>query len=313
MMLIKVGLIISVLLQIGATVLAISLIRKTRFNVSWILISIAFVFMAFRRIYELFEVYTLPELPQHSPISSWIGVVISLCVFIGTIFIRRIFEAQAELDKLKKQHEAKVLSAVIQTEEKNKRRFARTLHDGLGPILSSVKMMLSSVHGDKDKHETVQVIEKSEAGIDEAIESLKQISNLMSPHILESYGLIRAIDHIIAKYNETEKLQILLQENLGTQRLNHKAELAGYRIVCELLNNTVQHAKADETTMQILLDNKDLRIIYSDNGQGFDMNTDHEGMGLSNIESRVKAMHGEYNIHSSPGKGLDANIKIRAL
>ncbi|MGC9330398.1 MAG: sensor histidine kinase [Bacteroidales bacterium] len=312
MMLIKVGLLISVLLQIGATVLAISLIRKTRYNASWILISIAFVFMAFRRIYELFEVYTSPEFP-HSLVTSWIDVVISLCVFTGTIFIRRIFEVQAELDKLKKQHEAKVLSAVIQTEEKNKRMFARTLHDGLGPILSSVKMMLSSVPGNKDKHETEQVIKKSEAGIDEAIESLKQISNLMNPHILESYGLIRAIDRIIAKYNETEKLQVLLQENLGTKRLNHKAELAAYRIVSELLNNTVQHARADEVTIHILLDNKDLRIIYSDNGQGFDMNTDHEGMGLSNIESRVKALNGECNIHSSHGKGFYADIKIKAL
>jgi len=312
-MLIKIGLIISVLLQIGATIMAISLIRKTRYNVSWILISIAFVFMAFRRIYELFEVYTLPELPQHSPVSSWIGVVISLCVFIATMFIRRIFEAQAELDKLKKQHEARVLSAVIQTEEKNKRTFARTLHDGLGPILSSVKMMLSSVHVNKDKHETEQIIKKSENGIDEAIESLKQISNLMSPHILESYGLIRAVDHIIAKYNENENLQILLQENLGTKRLDQKTELAGYRIVCELLNNTVQHANANEATLHILIEQKDLRIIYSDNGKGFDMSAEHEGMGLSNIESRVKAMNGEYDIHSSPGKGFYADIKIRVL
>jgi hypothetical protein len=109
-MYIQIALILSVLLQFGASIIAISLIRKTKFNISWIMISIGFFLMAFRRLYELIQLLNANNNTE-TLISSWVAVLISLLMFIGAIYIRRIFNFQERINNLRKKNESYVLSA----------------------------------------------------------------------------------------------------------------------------------------------------------------------------------------------------------
>ena len=307
---IKIALILSVLMQFGAAILAIGLIRRTKYNISWILISLAFVFMAFRRVYELYEAFFRPDIPHFPPLSSWIAVVISCLIFAGTIFIRRIFNVQHELEKLKQEQEARVLNAVIQTEEREKQNFARNLHDGLGPVLSSVKMLLSSLSKEEMSQHTAQVVAKSQAGMDEAVKSIRELSQRMSPHLLESYGIERALDVLIRQLSPSPAINIQFDSQLQEDRLDNRIETAVYRIVSELLTNSIKHAQCSEISLSLFTDEQSCCLLYSDNGKGYDTHRPHNGMGLGNIESRIKAFSGELVIHSKPGKGFYADIKI---
>jgi signal transduction histidine kinase len=309
-MLIKLALILSVILQFGAAIIAVGLIRRTKYNISWILISIAFVFMALRRVYELHQAYIVVENSELAFISAWTAVAISLFIFIGTLFIRRIFDFQKQVDDLKNQQEAKVLNAVIATEEKSKREFARNFHDGLAPILSSVKMLLSSL--DKSKLDTYveQVVVRADSGIDEAISNLKITANNLSPHILESFGLLRAIQNRVDAIKSAEMPEISIQENIGKQRFPKTIELAAYRIISELIINTLKHAHATEIAIHLIKDEESFRIIYSDNGIGYDKHSHNLGMGISNIHSRIKAAGGSIEIHTKPKQGFYADIKF---
>ncbi len=109
----KFALLVSMLFQLGATVYAVSLIRRTRYNISWILISSAFVLMAVRRLFDFSTFFWDSDLFQNEKINGWIGVLISLFMFVGVIFIRKIFDLQDQVEKLRQESEQKILSAII--------------------------------------------------------------------------------------------------------------------------------------------------------------------------------------------------------
>ncbi len=312
-MFIKVALILSVLLQFAAALTAISLLKRTRYNISWILISIGFLLMAVRRWYELTYIYNAEELIRKNLVGSWIAVITSLLMFAGVIFIRKIFNIQDRIEKLRKQNESKVLSAIINTEEKSRQEFSKELHDGLGPLLSSVKMSISAIDKTKVNQENKEIIEHTEQNVDEAIIAIKEISNNLSPHILKNFGLMKAIETFISRINAGEEKDILLESNLKEKRFNYNTEIILYRIVCELITNTIKHANASKINIDLFLKKNEIELNYFDNGIGFD----HEeaqiqstGMGLSNIHSRIKSLNGNIEIYSLPDEGFNLKITL---
>ena len=310
-MFIQVALIISVLLQFGAFFITISLIQKTKFNISWIMISIGFFLMAFRRLIELIDIINLAEKSTQTLINSWIAVLISLLMFIASIYIRQIFNLQGRINKLRKENEAKVLSAIIKTEEKERQKFAKELHDGLGPILSSIKMAISAINKSVIGKTNEQIINKTENTVDNAIITIKEISNNLSPHILEHFGLEKAIktftDTIITK----ENLKIIISTNLNGKRYDYNIEVVLYRIIGELITNTLKYASASKAEISLFNYEKKIELFYSDNGIGFDIkNHNIKGMGLSNINSRVKSLDGEIEMHSKHKQGFFLKITL---
>ena len=310
-MLIQLALIISVLLQFGAFFMTISLIQKTKFNISWITISIGFFLMALRRLYELIDIIINNQNDIQTHINSWIAVLISLLMFIASIYIRQIFILQGKINKLRKENEAKVLSAIIKTEEKERKKFAKELHDGLGPILSSIKMAISAINKNVMGNDNKQIIDKTEETVDSAIITIKEISNNLSPHILERFGLEKAIKTFTDIIITNEDLEIIFFSNLNGKRYDYNIEVILYRIIGELINNTLKHASASKVEISLFYFEKRLELFYSDNGIGFDMkNIDSKGMGLPNIDSRVKSLDGELEMHSKHKQGIFLKITL---
>jgi signal transduction histidine kinase len=269
-MFIKIALIVSVILQFSAAAIAISLIRRTKYNISWILISLGFILIAVQRFTELMDLLDNPMHSRKTIWDSWLSFSIALMMLVGVIFIKRIFKWLQQIDNLRKQNESRVLSAILKTEEIERLKFAKELHDGLGPILSSVKMSISalsrSITGENDK----KIVENSARLIEESLISLKEISNKLSPHILNNFGLLKALESFISKLGTHENFQIDLKSNIADKRFDYNVEVVLYRVICELIANTIKHAGANWISIIINETDNYLKVTYSDNGIGFD-------------------------------------------
>ena len=141
-----IALIISIILQIIAASIALGFMKLTKYRLSWILLSLSFALMAVLKIIQLIEFFKGPPSFTWQLIDEWIGVMISVMIIGGVILIRELFYSlkRAETDRLRS--EKRVINAIINTEENERKRFAKDLHDGLGPILSTVKMSLSALN-----------------------------------------------------------------------------------------------------------------------------------------------------------------------
>lgn len=310
-MIIQTALILSVLLQFAAFIITISLIPKTRFNIAWISISIGFLLMAGRRLNEVFLIFNNTDSDINSNISNWIAVVISIAMLIASIYIRKIFEILNRIQKLRKENQNHLLSAIISTEEKERKHFAKEIHDGLGPVLSSAKMTLSAIDKSKIDNRNFELIEKTESLVDNAIVATKEISNHLTPHVLERYGLKKSIETFVRSTIAKNTIDIDINTNIGKNRYKPNLEVIIYRICCELINNTLKYASASKITILLLEENDFIVFKYDDNGKGFNVEIlETNGMGLINIKSRVKSLNGSIEIKSKPQKGFYASIKF---
>ena len=217
-----------------------------------------------------------------------------------------------------KQTEQKVLNAIIETEEKERDRFAKDLHDGLGTLLSSISIYINIIKSDQiNETERKNLLNNIKSLIDEAMLSAKEIANNFRPDIISRFGLIASINLLCEKVNNTGVLKIYFNSNgIKTDEIQKDIEVVLYRIVNELINNTLKHAFAKEVKINLLSEFGFLTLIYSDNGIGFDVEKtmnikDTKGMGLSNLLSRVKAINGTFQINSVSKKGTEVLIKVK--
>jgi len=309
-----IALIISIVLQIIAASIALRFMKLTKYRLSWILLSLSFVFMAIRKIMQLFEYFRGTPSYTWQMIDDWLDVLISFMIITGVVLIRELFYSlkRADIDRMKT--EKRVISAIINTEENERKRFAKDLHDGLGPLMSTIKMSLSAL-GEKIKDPTDTVIlNNTNHLINEAINTLKDISNNLSPHVLSNFGLSSALSAFIAKINQTRAIEVEFKSNMENARLESEKEVVMYRAACELINNSILHSGASRIEIELNKHEKFITLQFYDNGRGFDTasleSEESKGMGLSNIETRVKSVDGVFILESNPGKGTSALIKI---
>jgi len=309
-----IALIISIVLQIIAASIALRFMKLTKYRLSWILLSLSFVFMAVRKIMQLFEYFRGTPSYTWQMIDDWLDVLISFMIITGVVLIRELFYSlkRADIDRMKT--EKRVISAIINTEENERKRFAKDLHDGLGPLMSTVKMSLSAL-GEKIKDPTDTVIlNNTNHLINEAINTLKDISNNLSPHVLSNFGLSSALSAFIAKINQTRAIEVEFKSNMENARLESEKEVVMYRAACELINNSILHSGASRIEIELNKHEKFITLQFYDNGRGFDTaslcSEDTKGMGLSNIDTRVKSVDGVFVLESNPGNGTSALIKI---
>lgn len=308
-MVFKIALVLSIFLQFAAFFITISLVKRTKFNVSWIAISIAFLFQAFRRVSDLVEVYNMDQPDAYFQFNRWIGILISALLFVASFYIRQIFNLQDRIEQLRKENESRVLSAIIKTEEKDRQQFAKELHDGLGPLLSTIKMSISAINLEVVGTKNRGIIQKTESAIDDAVNTVREISNNLSPHILEKFGILKAVRNFADSIITINKPLININSNSIGQRYEYNLEVVVYRIFCELINNTLKHADATRIDINFESTEKSFECSYSDNGKGFEYDENQiAGMGLSNIFSRVKSLNGYIVINTRQNQGFYLKI-----
>jgi signal transduction histidine kinase len=307
------ALFVSALLLFMAAVFVVSLVKATKYNSSWILLSTALIFMAFRRLIE----FILPQMPEVyverlTTLNTWLGILIALLMVTAVFFVKKVLYHLFALEGIRAAAEKRLLNAVISTEEDQRRRFAKDLHDGLGPILSSVKMSLSALNSQNIAHNNQEILQNTIFLVNESITSLKEISNNLSPHILENFGLVKAINSFVSKIEQTGKIAIIFTSDLVESRFDTNTEVIIYRSVCELVNNTLKHAQASLINIDLYTNQNQLVLVYRDNGVGFDDSLEagpqHQGMGLHNLKSRIASLNGHFEIKKQHPNGIIAKL-----
>ncbi len=314
-MILKILYVITIVLQFFAVGVAVKLTRVTKYNSSWMLLTLGFILMAIMRLVEFLPYISDIKPQDYREIFVWMGVITSLVFALGVFMIQKIFKYMKRVEDSRRLTEKMFLNTIIQTEEKERKRFAKDLHDGLGPLLSSVKMSVSSLAQMKHDEASREIVENTELVINEAIKSLKEVSDNLSPHVLNNFGLVRALTNFINKINIAKTIRINLVTELKDERFDDNVEVVLYRVICELINNTIKHAQAKKITISLSVADDYMTIIYKDDGRGFDVHKVVEqqggsGMGLSNIYSRINSLKGEINIESENKKGTLVTIKV---
>lgn len=304
---------VSLVLQVLAAAIAISLFKRTKFNASWILISTGFLLMAVSRVFELWPTL-YPEMEDRmSIVQRWLAFIISLVLLVGVFYIRKIFQFMRRLDELRRETEKRVLAAVIRTEEQERQRFAKELHDGLGPLLSVIKMLVSGLDGKSFAETSEKIKQNLRQAVDEAITGVRDISANISPHILNNFGLKDAIDAFIKRMGQADGFKVCFTTNLTGERFPYNTEVVMYRVVCELINNTLKHAEASSIVIDLHLEEHQLSLEYMDNGIGFELEAAERkgGMGLNNMRYRLQSVNGDIEIVSEQGRGMRANAHVK--
>jgi PAS domain S-box-containing protein len=216
-----------------------------------------------------------------------------------------------------KRMEQSIIKTVITTEEKERKRFAEDLHDGIGPLLSGLKMYLQQDSLEKDLTEKQQkVLKYCRELVDDAIGQTRSIANNLTPSVLNDFGLEKALVSHVAKINAIGKFQVNLKINSPLKNIESDVSLAVFRIVSELINNALKHAQCNLVEIEIEVKKGIISLLYTDNGKGFDSKskagseTSGSKMGINSIYNRVNSLNGSLSLKTSPGNGVMVRIFI---
>ncbi|UTA67089.1 ATP-binding protein [Emticicia sp. 21SJ11W-3] len=205
--------------------------------------------------------------------------------------------------------------ALLEGQEEERRRLSRELHDGIGQMLTGLKLnseRLKDVLPTNEKQK--RILEEHNKLIDETIGATREVSFNLMPPILTDFGLGAAIRLLAENTTRSTGIKLTFESNLDNLRLNSNLEVNLYRIVQEALNNIMKHAKATEVFISLNKTKTEVELLITDNGIGFDpksiKNESAINNGLSNMQTRVHLSGGQLKIHSIPTKGTQIIVKI---
>jgi PAS domain S-box-containing protein len=216
----------------------------------------------------------------------------------------------------RKQIDAKIMKAIFETEERERDRIAQDLHDGLGATLSGVKMYLNILRKEKvtEKTKKKEYWNKAFNLLSEAVSSTRQISYLMRPEEISKFGLVAAIDSFIERIKDTTDITVYFDKEKFTVRLPEEVEISLFRVISELMHNTLKHAFANNIHIVFLQEAKKINVLYADDGKGFNniekVKESYRGMGLHNIQSRLKSIGAKYKMNVNKNEGFSCTIEI---
>jgi PAS domain S-box-containing protein len=210
--------------------------------------------------------------------------------------------------------ENKLLNITVDVEERERNRFSRELHDGMGPLLSTIKLYFQWLADTDDIDKKKIITEKGNHSIEMAIQTARELARGLSSQFISEAGYINALNDFTHRINLTNKIRINFTANTS-DRFSGFFELMLYRITTELIKNTLTYAKATLINIMFNFDTSKNVILftYSDNGTGFDwekVQNEKKGLGLMNIQQRVQIMKGFITIKSKPGDGMTTFIQF---
>lgn len=245
---------------------------------------------------------------------SVIIILVLIIVLIITSYRSYKHKQLAEQRKIQQNAERKVLDAVIETEYKERKRFAEDLHDSLGVLLSTLRLYTNEIDDSNTTEERQNLIEQSNSLLDDAIANARNISNNIMPAALKNNGLEVAIRSFCDKINSSGNIKIDVQSINFKKHYKNTVEITIYRILTEMINNTLKHAEATRIDISLTEKTNKLFVTYKDNGKGFDygsiIGSPEKGMGLDNTISRINSIGGKCTIESKKGKGFFAGIEV---
>ncbi|WP_372642834.1 sensor histidine kinase [Ancylomarina sp.] len=235
-------------------------------------------------------------------------VAIFFILLVSLTLIARLMDSLIKADR-------QILSNTMDVEQRERRRIAMDLHDGLGAILSSVGMYSKIL--EKELVENKQACEKLKHITNlsnQALVAVGEVINNLNPSILNRYNIVESLERLCAKINSIGEMKLEFDSCKFSGEMTKSTEVMLYRISGELMNNSLKHANADKASIRLSRQKGRIILSYKDNGIGFDMSKlamhGNDKMGLSNIVERVESIGGHCELKTSPGQGFLMNIEF---
>lgn len=220
-------------------------------------------------------------------------------------------EHHKALELLKHEQQAKIYNAMIESQEKERKRIAIELHDGLGGRLSAITLKLNNNMPKNMTKKAKETLVTFKSDIDDALIELRGIARNLMPETLARYGLHEALKDYCSGVQD-ENTKIVLQYFSDKRKLSNSMALTIFRVVQELINNALKHAKASTILVQYIQEDDKIDITIEDNGIGFDTESLDKkySLGFTTLKTRVEYMNGTMDIQSLPNEGTTVNITI---
>lgn len=237
--------------------------------------------------------------------------IVILTLVIAVILILFFYQRkqilfQEKLMTVKLNYEKSLLSGQLEVQEQTLEHISREIHDNIGLSLTLAKLNLNAFNDASPERN--EKIKESTSLISKAIQDLSSISHSLNTNLIESNGLIKALEEEIKRVNKTGIVAIELKIAGEPLFLDNQKELLLFRIAQEAVNNIIKHAAASKALINLIYSSSQLQIKISDNGNGVSMdNLSNGGTGILNMKARTKLLEGNFNIDST---SLGTTIKI---
>ena len=223
---------------------------------------------------------------------------------------------QQETERLQKEKEVAQLTATLESQERERNRIARDLHDGVGSMMSGISSQIEYLRSQSAGEKSIQGhLAQLRDLVKDATSELRRTSYELMPAKLLRLGLEPAIRDLCMNLLVKNGIEPTLEINGDLSKLNPEQQLTLYRIVQELLNNIVRHAAAKNVLIQFTLIGEEISLIVEDDGKGFD--AEHQklngGLGLNSLASRVSLLKGFFDIASVPGEGTTVTVNFDTI
>jgi len=237
-----------------------------------------------------------------------LGLAVAAILLVVIIMLARnrskrekaLLEQEAQL----KLREAEI-NAIINSQEKERNRFARDLHDGFGQLISVLKLNLAQLGetSSKDAEKRYEVYKNGESVINEMYTELRNICFDLMPQTLVKRGLMPALKEFGAQLNRTDKINCEVLVFANNERLPELIEISLFRVTQEWVNNVLKYSGADHVTIQLIHEEGEITLTIEDNGNGFDPQDFYNGTGngWKNIQTRLNQIKGEFDLDSRTG------------
>ncbi len=249
---------------------------------------------------------------------SMISAVSLVVLLLGTLFYFRLKSrkdkiiARQKIQQLEEERKLLAAQAVLVGQENERKRIAQELHDGIGVLLSTASMHFSNVQENSADEKSVKLLKKANQLLKRAGGEVRKISHNMMPGVLSKFGLQEALEDLFENVEDGGEIVVDYVVDHKAERMEENMEIMLYRIVQEMLNNTLKHAQATKIVFSLNKETEKLIIRYFDNGKGFDQKEIklEKSLGLSGIRSRVDFLKGSMTLQTEPGKGTRYDISI---
>lgn len=236
--------------------------------------------------------------------------ILTATVLVAGLFLFALQQRHKKKQAVaKEQAQKELVESILATEEKERSRIAKDLHDGIVQDLIAIKFDVISIVEKLPESFKIPLNEIIH-NVDTISKEVREISYQMMPVTLKELGLVKAIEELLNRTLPKNNIDFYFDSIGIEQRLSEKIEVTIYRICQELLNNTIKHSQAKNVSLLLQLKNNFLQLTYEDDGIGFNTQQVKKGIGLNSLNSRIEMVKGSLEFDATPDTGTTAYIRI---
>jgi len=248
-----------------------------------------------------------------------IGFLIILIPILGLLYVYyQKIQTQSELTKkqeeinqqkvsaLKQEQELNLIKAAIEGQDEERKRIAQELHDSIGGNLAGIKLQMASSNGDSKKYKNIS------EQLDETYQLVRDISHTLIPKKFKLNAFTDLIHEYIRSISGTGELKVSFHPHPkeSINKIDEKVQMELFKIIQELMTNTLKHADAQNVDIHLSLIEEQLTLLFEDNGKGFNIDEQSDGIGFRNIKNRIKELSGSFHLDSKNKRGTVISLEI---